>query len=181
MVTLRKTIIKNIVMKSKKFPYPVSVKAYQMFVVRIRMVINDKSRCETMEKALHYYLVGRDDICFGMLDAECRLAFAFLRHDIDDAVCRSESARERALKRKAKKEETHKDDVSDTMSGDMAADSCGSANSHTDNAVTVSDSATAEAGPLRPSRRQRRAEARALRPKRKWVPIGRASLKIRSA
>lgn len=130
-------------MRPKKFPYPISVKAYHTFIVRIRLVIKDKSECETMEKAFHYYLAGREDICFGMLNDECRIAFAFLRHEIDNAVRRSESARERALKRKAQKKDTS--EVAPADEGDEN--------------ITDSDDKTCHP-----------AEARALRPKRKWLP-----------
>lgn len=166
-------------MKSKNFPYPISVKAYHTFIVRIRLVIKDTKMCETMEKALHYYLIGRDDVCFGMLNDECRMAFSFLRHDIDDAVCRSESARERALKRKAKKEKAMCSEAAAAEKHETEADRHFETTTlnkrENENPAESNEAEATGPEPIRLSRRQRRAEARALRPKRKWLPIGKSA------
>lgn len=79
---------------------PVSKKAYAGFVGRIRQVYaSDTSRSALMIDVLDRYLDGDGDAA-ATLDEHMRMAFEFLRHDVDLAIERSRRARERARKRR---------------------------------------------------------------------------------
>lgn len=80
---------------------PVSKKAYNSFVARIDDILrDDRESAANMRTALDRYLAG-DDSAASSLPATLRLAFGFLRHDIDTAISRSARARMRAQQRKA--------------------------------------------------------------------------------
>lgn len=77
---------------------PVSRKAYEGFVARINDVMGTSRKAQMMIDAMDRYLAGDSD-CTSKLDSGCRMAFEFLRQDIDVAMLRSKRARERALAR----------------------------------------------------------------------------------
>lgn len=80
---------------------PVSKKAYNGFTDRIRQVyVSDASRSALMIDVLDRYLDG-DKVAPDTLDEHMRMAFEFLRHDVDLAIERSRRARERARARRA--------------------------------------------------------------------------------
>lgn len=79
---------------------PISRKAYTDFLRRIRQVYSsDPETTSAMEKALRLYL-DNDSSYSLALSAADRIAFEFLRQDIDVAIDRSRRARERARLRK---------------------------------------------------------------------------------
>lgn len=79
---------------------PISRKAYNGFVARIRHILGDTPRAEALLYALDMYLHGSDE-GVARLDEASAMSFAFLRQDVDAAVERSRKARERAAKRKS--------------------------------------------------------------------------------
>lgn len=86
---------------------PVSKKAYRSFVDRINDVLGHGSdNASRMLKALDAYLEGNPEPA-SRLNAACRLAFGFLRHDIDCAMARSNRARERANRSKVETAPMH--------------------------------------------------------------------------
>ena len=88
--------------RTASFSLPVSKKAYTGFVDRIRQVYAfDISRSDAMIDVLDRYL-GGDSNAADSLDESMRMAFEFLRHEVDLAVTRSRRARDRArLRREA--------------------------------------------------------------------------------
>lgn len=87
-------------MKKSQSQLPISRKAYKGFIERINSAIGEADRAILLVNALDSYLRGEDDYVCG-LDDGLRLAFIFLRQDIDMAMARSAKARERAARRKA--------------------------------------------------------------------------------
>ena len=88
-------------MKKSVYPaqLPVSRKAYKGFVNRINTVLGNSETASAMVHALDLYLEGGKDYAAG-LDAQSRMAFEFLRQEIDIAVERSRKARARAALRR---------------------------------------------------------------------------------
>ncbi|MDE6204647.1 MAG: hypothetical protein K2F66_00840, partial [Duncaniella sp.] len=85
----------------KKCPYNVSSKSYDKFVKRIESVIADEDARKRMISAMQLYLAGYTDSCMEHLDEACRMAFEFMRFELDEAMRRSVRARESARRRKA--------------------------------------------------------------------------------
>ena len=84
---------------------PISRKAYDGFVDRIRSILGKTFEGDFMVQALNDYLRGGDSYKWG-LDFTYRLVFEFLRQDIDKAIERSRKARERAAMRRIRKAES---------------------------------------------------------------------------
>lgn len=75
---------------------PVSAKAYKRFIDRIDSVFaTDRTSAAAMRIALNLYLDGDLENYASGLDKSTRLAFEFLRHDVDAAIARSARARAR--------------------------------------------------------------------------------------
>lgn len=93
-------------MKKSDYPdnLPVSRKAYDGFVGRIRAILGNTFEGDSMIHALDDYLKGDHSYKWG-LDLVCKLAFEFLRQEIDRAIERSRRARERAALRRSRKAE----------------------------------------------------------------------------
>lgn len=83
---------------------PVSRKAYKGFIERICAILGDSEKSHALTDALSRYLQG-DERYADALDYTLRLAFAFLRQDVDKAIARSSKARQRAALRKAQSHE----------------------------------------------------------------------------
>lgn len=81
-----------------------SRKAYDGFVGRIRAILGNTFEGDSMIHALDDYLKGDHSYKWG-LDMACKLAFEFLRQEIDRAIERSRRARERAALRRSRKAE----------------------------------------------------------------------------
>ncbi len=94
-------------MKKSDYPdnLPLSRKAYDGFVGRIRAILGTTFEGDSMIQALNDYLKGDHSYRWG-LDPACRLAFEFLRQEIDRAIERSRKARERAALRRSRKAES---------------------------------------------------------------------------
>lgn len=94
-------------MKKSDYPdnLPISRKAYDGFVGRIRAILSTTFEGDSMIQALNDYLKGDHSYRWG-LDPACRLAFEFLRQEIDKAMERSRKARERAALRRSRKAES---------------------------------------------------------------------------
>lgn len=93
-----------------------SRKAYDGFVGRIRAILGNTFEGDSMIHALDDYLKGDHSYKWG-LDLVCKLAFEFLRQEIDRAIERSRRARERAALRRSRKAEC---EATTVVSADVA-------------------------------------------------------------
>lgn len=114
-------------MKKSDYPdnLPMSRKAYDGFVGRIRAILGNTFEGDSMIHALDDYLKGDHSYKWG-LDLVCKLAFEFLRQEIDRAIERSRRARERAALRRSRKAECEaaavvSADVAEPVSGTVDA------------------------------------------------------------
>lgn len=114
-------------MKKSDYPdnLPMSRKAYDGFVGRIRAILGNTFEGDSMIHALDDYLKGDHSYKWG-LDMACKLAFEFLRQEIDRAIERSRRARERAALRRSRKAECEaaavvSADVAEPVAGTVAA------------------------------------------------------------
>lgn len=94
---------------------PVSVKAYRTLRERIDLIVTDEHNRTLMTEALDRYLDGDRTTFADALDEKHRLAFEFLRFDIDQALIRSERARKRRRNR---------------VTADISADTADAATTH---------------------------------------------------
>ena len=108
-------------MKKTDYPdnLPISRKAYDGFVGRIRAILGTTFEGDSMIHALNDYLKGDHSYRWG-LDPACRLAFEFLRQEIDKAMERSRKARERAALRRSRKAESEA--LAEPVAEDVAAE-----------------------------------------------------------
>lgn len=108
-------------MKKTDYPdnLPLSRKAYDGFVGRIRAILSTTFEGDSMIQALNDYLKGDHSYRWG-LDPACRLAFEFLRQEIDKAMERSRKARERAALRRSRKAESEA--VAESVTEGVAAE-----------------------------------------------------------
>lgn len=162
---------------------PISKKAYVGFTERIRQVFAmDTAKAGIMIGVLDRYLDGDIDAP-DTLDDSMRMAFEFLRHDVDLAIERSRRARERArLRREAKAAaDPCADAPMDRATFEKKLDECmrkyftivddDDFDDSLDNGVECSDKN--EAYRPRPlTRRERRARERATRGKSRIKPLG---------
>lgn len=144
---------------------PVSQKAYTSFIERIFRIFTVESQRTSMLIALDRYLMG-DKSYAGDLAPECAMAFEMLRFDIDLAIARSASARLRARQRKE-----------NTACGNLPSTHDRRISAKVDSSEPVSPEEKEGEGEslpfIRPkSRRQRRAETRLSKPKKKWSGLG---------
>lgn len=96
---------------------PISRKAYKGFVDRIKSLLGESDGAASLIAALDLYL-GDDSRYAEGLDASLRLAFEFLRQEVDKAVERSRKARERAAQRKQAGDE-EKDYIEFNSTGEL--------------------------------------------------------------
>ena len=96
---------------------PISRKAYKGFVDCIQSLLGESAGAASLITALDLYLSGDSRYADG-LDASLRLAFEFLRQDVDKAVERSRKARERAAQRKLTADE-EKDYIEFSSTGEL--------------------------------------------------------------
>lgn len=176
----------------KKCPYNVSSKSYDKFVKRIESVIADEDARKRMISAMQLYLAGYTDSCMEHLDEACRMAFEFMRFELDEAMRRSVRARERARRRKAVAEgevcqasptpsadgvpvpSVRRRQYAEAIAGSLEAYARAAGRELPAGAVKALEKEIA-ALPVRKSRRQRRAETRragAGKTKARWRAIG---------
>lgn len=110
-------------MKKSDYPdnLPLSHKAYDGFVGRIRAILGTTFEGDSMIQALNDYLKGDHSYRWG-LDPVCKLAFEFLRQEIDKAMERSRKARERAALRRSRKAESEA--LAEPVAESVAAEPC---------------------------------------------------------
>lgn len=149
---------------------PVSKKAYESFVDRINCIVKTASQRQMMLDALDRYLHDDTANYNSDLDESCRMAFEFLRADIDAAIRRSAIARSRATRRREKE-----DKVFAAMATALASLGHKPASGTMNDIPAISeteDEQRPSVQPLHIPRYMRRAQERSSRTKTKWRKIG---------